>query len=205
MGFWQRGRQRYNSVAVGGSFNACIRDTTRAAKERTNASLICCMSAGSDAFIMRPPASKHTPVPPLPSRGEKRPPVSPGLPSRVCLRARNAPRGKHERRCFHVCTRTDNGGRHGETHAELPSYASNTSRPRLLAHEASICLHCTFATCYRPMREWRRGGESSAPTTVTLQGIRVRIGVRRVQDASAIIGFRLEQVSSGMIALRLNF
>lgn len=96
-----RGRQRYNSVAVGGSFNAFTngarvytRHDTR--NERTNASLICCMSAGSDAFIIRPPASKHTPVPPLPSRGEKRPPVSPGR-SRACLRTRNVPRGKHER------------------------------------------------------------------------------------------------------------
>lgn len=62
-----RGRQRRNSVAVGGSFNACTRFHfwNEGRKEGTKASLICCMSAGSDAFIMRPPASKRAPVPPL--------------------------------------------------------------------------------------------------------------------------------------------
>ena len=38
---------------------------TKEGRKEAKASLICCMSAGSDAFIMRPPASKRAPVPPL--------------------------------------------------------------------------------------------------------------------------------------------
>lgn len=107
---------------------------TKEGRKEAKASLICCMSAGSDAFIMRPPASKRAPVPPLSlslSRlhrgGEKRPAVSPGR-SRVCLRAACTQRAARKTRVrFHVSTRMDNGGRHGETHAGLPSYASTTS------------------------------------------------------------------------------
>lgn len=78
---------------------------TKEGRKEAKASLICCMSAGSDAFIMRPPASKRAPVPPL-SLSLSLASIEEAKNGRlfhlvglacVCVpRARNAPRGKHE-------------------------------------------------------------------------------------------------------------
>lgn len=107
MDFWLRGRQRCNFVAVGGSFNALANGaqrvyTTHEKRTKEHGSLICCMSAGSDAFIIRPPASKHTPVPS--SSIQRRKTAASFTWSTlvvcvcVCLRTRNSPRGKHKSR-----------------------------------------------------------------------------------------------------------
>lgn len=107
-------------------------ETKEGRKERRRPSFAACRPARMHLSCGRLPRSAHQfllslSLSLLHRGGEKRPAVSPGR-SRVCLRAACTQRAARKTRVhFHVSTRMDNGGRHGETHAGLPSYASTTS------------------------------------------------------------------------------
>lgn len=132
-----RGRQRRNSVAVGGSFNACTRfhfwnegrkEGGEGVPHLLHVGRLGCIYHAAACLEARTSSSSLSlSLSRLHRGGEKRPAVSPGR-SRVCLRAACTQRAARKTRVhFHVSTRMDNGGRHGETHAGLPSYASTTS------------------------------------------------------------------------------